>query len=154
MLCTSTTQHNPAVNKFLLQMKPASFMQIYNKEILKAFTLILLIFPQLQKLNCNHYSRNEIDSYSFFKNSFLRKTLAHWHMKALSQTRAMYENAVLTIHPATWLNHWTGPFWKFKLIKIASSGRKATLHCWRSFFKHFRYKFSLFLKSHQYFAHT
>lgn len=45
-------------------MKLVSFMQIYNK-ILNAFTLILPIFPQFQKLNCNHNSRNEIDSCSF-----------------------------------------------------------------------------------------
>lgn len=31
-------------------MKPVSFMQIYNEEVLKAFTLILPIFPQFQKL--------------------------------------------------------------------------------------------------------
>lgn len=72
MLCTLTTQQNPAVNKFLLQMKPVSFMQIYNK-ILKAFTLILPIFPQFQKQTATTIAEMKSTVAAFFKTLFLEK---------------------------------------------------------------------------------
>lgn len=55
-------------------MKPASFMQIYNKEILKAFTLILPIFPQLQKqITATTTAEMKLTVTAFLKTLFLEK---------------------------------------------------------------------------------